>query len=566
MVTVQSIDFLNNKNTPMKDIYATNPVALPPQKVTDPVLTQFNQQQVKATNPTTGTNTTTGAQSGVTGQNPVTGAASTDISGLYGDKTMADLYGSSLDYYKGQGTQVIDENAIRAQKLAEIQAQIDATNTLYANKLSQAKQTGAGRIGEGTAIQARRGLIGSDFGTAQSNQINDANNEIYAGVEAERNAKVQALLSQAKTDATAEIALKTAAKEAGLKNYLDYLAKADERKVTSTTKLVQALLAQDIDPSGLDNASIDALAKSYGISSSDLKNSYFTAKKTSEAEAAKAALDTAKIQSEIDKNNIYSVGDGTQTYKYDPKTGKTTLVANNPKTFAPKESTGGTYSGGTNGAATDILAKAKSIDPTIRSYAESLLAKTTTLASIPANIRNQVMDATSVVREETGIMKANQALKRLDDAISIIEGSKPGDRLSGAIAGASLPLVGRIAQFGSQPAANLNIQLDGIKALGTLDNLNLMKGTGPLSNADLAVLANASVDFASTQDEQTLLKKLTELRNELEPARIANNPNPRNQPVGGYAATDANQPVEFNGYQFPNQAALDAYKREAGIQ
>lgn len=550
----------------MKDIYATNPVALPPQKVTDPVLTQFNQQQVKATNPTTGTNTTTGAQSGVTGQNPVTGAASTDISGLYGDKTMADLYGSSLDYYKGQGTQVIDENAIRAQKLAEIQAQIDATNTLYANKLSQAKQTGAGRIGEGTAIQARRGLIGSDFGTAQSNQINDANNEIYAGVEAERNAKVQALLSQAKTDATAEIALKTAAKEAGLKNYLDYLAKADERKVTSTTKLVQALLAQDIDPSGLDNASIDALAKSYGISSSDLKNSYFTAKKTSEAEAAKAALDTAKIQSEIDKNNIYSVGDGTQTYKYDPKTGKTTLVANNPKTFAPKESTGGTYSGGTNGAATDILAKAKSIDPTIRSYAESLLAKTTTLASIPANIRNQVMDATSVVREETGIMKANQALKRLDDAISIIEGSKPGDRLSGAIAGASLPLVGRIAQFGSQPAANLNIQLDGIKALGTLDNLNLMKGTGPLSNADLAVLANASVDFASTQDEQTLLKKLTELRNELEPARIANNPNPRNQPVGGYAATDANQPVEFNGYQFPNQAALDAYKREAGIQ
>lgn len=118
----------------------------------------------------------------------------------------------------------IDEAAIRSQKEAEMQAQIDAINKVYADKLNQSRIQGQGRTGTNVAQQARGGLLGSDFGTAQQNQIQDVNTQSNNLVEAERLSLVNALLADAQNNAAAEIANKRSAVEAGGKALLEYYA------------------------------------------------------------------------------------------------------------------------------------------------------------------------------------------------------------------------------------------------------------------------------------------------------------------------------------------------------
>lgn len=81
-----------------------------------------------------------------------------------GDNFYNQYYQDQLATYNAP----IDETAIRKQKESEFQSQIDAINAVYADKLRQERTTGQGRLGSGRAIQARSGLIGSDFGTAQT--------------------------------------------------------------------------------------------------------------------------------------------------------------------------------------------------------------------------------------------------------------------------------------------------------------------------------------------------------------------------------------------------------------
>jgi hypothetical protein len=136
----------------------------------------------------------------------------------------------------------IDEEAIKAAALAERQKQIDATNAVYADILQQAKVTGQGRIGTNTAQMARGGLIGSDFGNAQANTVEAANNDIYKTVDLERNAAVQAIMTEARNSAVADIAAKRKAKEAGATAFTEYLAGAGERKAKKSRETAISLL------------------------------------------------------------------------------------------------------------------------------------------------------------------------------------------------------------------------------------------------------------------------------------------------------------------------------------
>lgn len=111
--------------------------------------------------------------------------------------------------------QVIDETAIRKQKESELQAQIDAINAVYADRKREEMTKGQGRLGSGRALQARSGLIGSDFGAAQTENISQLNREQEQSVENERLALVNQLLSGAQKSAADEIAAKRLAKEAG---------------------------------------------------------------------------------------------------------------------------------------------------------------------------------------------------------------------------------------------------------------------------------------------------------------------------------------------------------------
>lgn len=81
-------------------------------------------------------------------------------------------------YYKNLNDQYntpIDEEAIRRQKQADYQAQLDSVKAIYADQLNQARVRGQGRQGSSSAIQARRGLLGSNVGEAMTNNIETLN-------------------------------------------------------------------------------------------------------------------------------------------------------------------------------------------------------------------------------------------------------------------------------------------------------------------------------------------------------------------------------------------------------
>lgn len=241
-----------------------------------------------------------------------------------------------------------DENKIYQNTLTRFQAEIDAQNRIYADELERAKVAGGGRLGSQTAINARRGGLGSDFGEAQYQGQEQANEKVYKSIENEKAAKISSILSQARTDASAEIKAKRDAYVSGLDARLAYYNSADERKATNSGKAIQSLISKGISPSEVDPTQLKQLAGYYGVSVDDIMTGYDTAKKQADSEAGAADLearkseaDIKKIESDIAKGKIIELSEGGMLYN--TETGET---FKNPKTFAPSSGSGNGSSGG----------------------------------------------------------------------------------------------------------------------------------------------------------------------------------------------------------------------------
>lgn len=531
-------------NKPVKDIYNPPVVNLPKSKID---INAFNQQMVQGNkNPTitlTGTVPPANAQTDTTNP-PQDTTGGVDLSGYMGS-TAGDIYKGAVDYYGAEANKTVDEAEIRRRNLADMQAEIDATNALYASKLARAQQEGSGRLGQSTAIQGRRGLLGSDFGAAQTQVVQGANEDIYSSIDQEKNARIQQIMTQARENAAAEIEKRTAAKTAGVKEYVTYLSGQTTQREANVKNLIDSLVNGGIDVNGLPKEgenSIAKLAESYGVTANKLKQDYINAKK-----AADTAL--AKQKAADEKASRLTVGEGQRVYQYDPKTGAYSQVAYNPKTYAPKAASGtggglgGAYTGG-GGEATNLVDKAKAINPIIAGYAEQLLSKNTTLSSIPAQYRNDVALATKTIGDAKGITVANQILKQLDNGIKALQNPEKSSMLSGSVAGKSIPFLGSPARF-NQEVENFRTVLDTLRAAQTVNAIPLMKGTGPLSNADMRILENSQSELSPTLDETTLLEKMIQLKNELEPARLGNQPYKTMQPEGSVTGAPENQPGEY---------------------
>lgn len=311
-----------------------------------------------------------------------------------------------------------DENKIYQDTLSKFQAQIDATNNTYADELSRAKVTGAGRLGTQTAISARRGLIGSDFGEASTVAQEQGNEEVYKSIENERLAKVNAILTQAKSDASADIRAKREEFTKGLDARLAFYSEADARKVTNTGKAIKSLIAQGLSPKDIDPKDLRQIASYYGVSVDDITAGYDDTKSAYDAEQEKSKLETSKTQAEIDKINadiakgkIIELSEGGMLY--DTTTGKT---FKNPKTFAPSSgrgsSPGGIYdmldyrtanaviSQGNNFGTSDVVKKYNNI-VAASNLIRGVDPNTTNPAEHQAVVYNfaKALDPDSVVRE-----------------------------------------------------------------------------------------------------------------------------------------------------------------------
>lgn len=243
--------------------------------------------------------TSTTIQPGVqyTLQNPAAQSATPTaptVSSVYGgDYSGANINAAekaSSDFSQG-GLSDAEQQSIRDQTTASFQAEIDAQNKLYADKLASAQVQGANRLGSTTAIEARRGVLGSDFGAAQTDTTNNANQDIYNSINDEKAAAIAGIMGNARDASNTAIQQKTQAKQAGLDSYLKYLQDASTRSTTNAQTAAQSLLANKQALTDLTPDQQNQLLTSYGVTPDAVTTAYNTLKTQQDAAAAKAAQD-----------------------------------------------------------------------------------------------------------------------------------------------------------------------------------------------------------------------------------------------------------------------------------
>lgn len=131
--------------------------------------------------------------------------------------------------YMSDANQNVDENTIRQNVLNKFQAEIDALNRIYAEKKSEERRRGEGRLGSDAAIQARRGLLGSTFGTAQTRGVENLNAEAQSAIDSEQAVMISSIMTKVNQDVADEVAAKTKARQEGAEKYIKFLEESADR-------------------------------------------------------------------------------------------------------------------------------------------------------------------------------------------------------------------------------------------------------------------------------------------------------------------------------------------------
>ena len=255
----------------------------------------------KSTTPTTPTAPTTPVSNNmVTTPTPTPALQGLSYQESADERALREARDQAASYYKTQSGMVIDEDQIRRDALAQMQAEIDATNAVYADKLRRAQVQGTGRLGTATAIGGRRGLLGSDFGESQYQNVEGANQEIYGSIENEKQAVINALLTKAKESGAAAIAAKRAAKEAGVTEYVNSLKTSADAAKARAGDLAKQILLSKLGIEQYDPVSLEQAAQSAGVSVNEIVRQYKELKSaqdiSEEERKAKLALDVSKSQ------------------------------------------------------------------------------------------------------------------------------------------------------------------------------------------------------------------------------------------------------------------------------
>lgn len=199
--------------------------------------------------------------------------------------------------------------------LEQMQREIDATRGIYAERVRVADEAGQGRLGSTRAVQARGGLLGSDFAGAQTEAVGQYNRDITGGIQSELDARISQIMGTGSEQLVAEREARTAALQRGSEAYLDFLAKTEERKAAKVKELAGQMLASGIEPGQFSSDQLSKLAKDLGVSVLDVQNAYQTEQLARQQLAAEAAP------------KGFELGEGQVRYEYDPETGGFRQVA-----------------------------------------------------------------------------------------------------------------------------------------------------------------------------------------------------------------------------------------------
>lgn len=197
-----------------------------------------------------------------------------------------------IEAQRAQANQTVDPNQIYNQMLSRRQAEINAINAVYADKLNQARVQGQGRIESRQFAQGRAGQIGSGTGEAGINTVQDANKAIEDSIRNEQALAIQNIYSKVDEASRAEAAAKTLAKTQGADKLLETLKSIPEQRKKVMSSVIADLVSQGVDVSTMTPEEL---------------NSYITGLKTTkneflgEYQKQKKAIDEANLKVEQDK-------------------------------------------------------------------------------------------------------------------------------------------------------------------------------------------------------------------------------------------------------------------------
>lgn len=402
------------------------------------------------------------------------------VSDIYGglikptDSTLNDAYQTQADIYKEQ-TAPVDEAAIRQKTMAQFQAEIDALNTIYAQKKQEEYVAGQSRLGSASAIQARSGLLGSDFGAAQTEKTTQYNRDIQSSIDAEKAYKIQEVLGRVNTEAKQEIEAKKAARLQGATAYIEYLKSANERKDALVSSTLDNVIYSGLEP---DDALFKELATKLGVSVETLKAQYNKSK-------ASRTEETKPITETIDGTLLVY---NPETKKYEPQYSAAKDAAK-PIT----QVVGGNmlqYNNATGNWDTIFVAPEKAVD----------------LKKVTVNGVDYFQDADgNLITPKTPTapttQRIDQAQKIKDTAKSILE----SPNWNNAVGPISATWPERL-RSGERNAVDAKIKL--LQGLLTLPNLGILKG--PMSDKDIEFIRNASTAGLATNINEAEFKRIME--------------------------------------------------------
>jgi hypothetical protein len=188
-----------------------------------------------------------------------------------------------------------------------------------------------GRLGTDAAIQARRGLVGSTFGTGQTEGIQSANAQDINAVEVARGQALSAVYSKIQAAITGAQKDKEAAQKLSTEDYMATLKGKLEKSQKTADDIIKGLIASKANVTNEELDKISSQLVQLGIDPSRFKQQYISAaqeevkrlqlelatQKKAKQDAEKVALDMLKTNVDITK----PYESGGYVWQYNGKTG-----------------------------------------------------------------------------------------------------------------------------------------------------------------------------------------------------------------------------------------------------
>lgn len=208
-------------------------------------------------------------------------------------------YEKMLAEQKASANQVIDPNKIYQDMLLQRQARIDAINNVYADRLTQARIQGQGRIESRQFAQGRAGQIGSGTGEAGIASVQEANTAQQQAIQNEQALAIQEVYGKIDAAAKEEAKAKTEARTQSAEKYMETLRQQPEKRRKVLSSSIADLVARGVDITHMTPEEIDSYVK--GLKSTKEEFTAEFNKQTSIAKdtAAKTALETRKTEAEV---------------------------------------------------------------------------------------------------------------------------------------------------------------------------------------------------------------------------------------------------------------------------